>query len=181
MARRHPVRESRSNGRRADEHVHQCPRALPLAPSVFPRFSPAKPSRSPGFRVAWGSHDPGLGVGRVGAGGCPPAPPSEPYVKVSLHTAQVFIRRAAIGLTRGDGTPLGRTGTQPPRRCAPLGHSFETHQPTGVGRHLRSQRTAVRGTFLPFQTRPTWAYPVHYAPALASSVLPMLLPGPALR
>src|SRR5439155_17979173 len=30
--------------------------------------------------------------------------------------------------------------------------------------------------FLPFQTRPTWAYPAHYTPALASSVLPMLRP-----
>src|ERR1035437_2510953 len=121
-------------------------------------------------------------VGRVGAGGCPPAPPSEPYLKVSLHTAQVFIRPAAMGLTRGDGTPLGRTGTQPPRRCAPLDHRFETHPPTGIGRPLLSQRTAVRGAFLPFQTRPTWAYPVPYTPALASSVLPMLLPpGPAWR
>jgi hypothetical protein len=30
--------------------------------------------------------------------------------------------------------------------------------------------------FLPFQTRPTWAYPVHYALALASSVIPKLRP-----
>ena len=28
--------------------------------------------------------------------------------------------------------------------------------------------------FLPFQTRPTWAYPAHYTLALASSVFPML-------
>ena len=28
---------------------------------------------------------------------------------------------------------------------------------------------------LPGETRPTWAYPVHYTPALASSVLSMLL------
>jgi hypothetical protein len=124
---------------------------------------------------------PGFMVGRVGAGGCPPAPPSEPYVKVSLHTAQVFIRPAAIGLTRGVRTPLGRTGTQPPRRCAPVGHSFETHQPTGVGRHLLSQRTAVRGAFLPFPTRPTWAYPVRYHRPLLFRSSPCCSPRPALR
>ena len=97
-------------------------------------------------------------------------------MKVSLHTAQVFIRSAPMGLTRGDGTPLGSHGTQPPRRCAPMGHSFEMHQPTGVGRHLLSQRTAVRGAFLPFQTRPTWAYPADYPQALAFSVFPRLRP-----
>src|SRR5271157_5816205 len=29
--------------------------------------------------------------------------------------------------------------------------------------------------FSPFQARPTWAYPAHYKPALASSVIPRLL------
>ena len=56
----------------------------------------------------------------------------------------------------------------------PWGHSSETHQPTGVGRHLLSQLEAVPHVFLPVQTRPTWAYPVRYALALAFSVLPML-------
>jgi hypothetical protein len=35
--------------------------------------------------------------------------------------------------------------------------------------------TMVLRTFLPGETRPTWAYPAHYTPALASSVLSMLL------
>jgi hypothetical protein len=35
-------------------------------------------------------------LGRVGAGGCPPTPPSEPYVKVSLHTAQALIRPVSV-------------------------------------------------------------------------------------
>ena len=34
----------------------------------------------------------------------------------------------------------------------------------------------VPQTFLPFQTRPTWAYPAHYTLALAFSVLPRLRP-----
>ena len=34
----------------------------------------------------------------------------------------------------------------------------------------------VPQTFLPFQARPTWAYPAHYTLALAFSVLPMLRP-----
>ena len=63
-----------------------------------------------------------------------------------------------------------------PPRCtaAPLGRSAETHQPTGVGRHLLSQLVSVPHIFLPFQTRPTWAYPAHYTLALAFSVVPML-------
>ena len=40
------------------------------------------------------------GLGRVGAGGCPPTPPSEPYVKVSLHTAQAVPTGALFAGTR---------------------------------------------------------------------------------
>ncbi len=35
--------------------------------------------------------------------------------------------------------------------------------------------TMVLLVLLPGETRPTWAYPAHYTPALASSVLSMLL------
>src|SRR6266404_370176 len=34
----------------------------------------------------------GLSPSRVGADGCPPAPPLEPYLKVSPHTARALIR-----------------------------------------------------------------------------------------
>ena len=36
--------------------------------------------------------------------------------------------------------------------------------------------TRVLPVLLPSETRPTWAYPAHYTPALASSVLPVLFP-----
>src|SRR3977135_1245462 len=35
--------------------------------------------------------------------------------------------------------------------------------------------TMVLPVFLPGETRPTWAYPEHYTPALASSALSLLL------
>ena len=43
-----------------------------------------------------------------------------------------------------------------------------------------SRFEAVPHTFLPFDTRPTWAYPPHYMTALASSALSMLPPLPRL-
>ena len=63
---------------------------------------------------------------------------------------------------RTEAGQLGSTDQQPRYAVLRLGNSARTHQPTGVGRHLLSQRTAVRGAFLPFPTRPTWAYPVRY-------------------
>ena len=70
--------------------------------------------------------------------------------------------------------PLGNTGMLPKCTAAPLGSGAETHQPTGVGRHLLSQNVSVPHLFSPFQTRPTWAYPAHYTLALAFSAFPML-------
>src|SRR6266404_2312241 len=61
-------------------------------------------------------------------------------------------------------------------RSAPLGSSVRAHQPTGVGRHLLPEFPVVPLVFSPFQTRPTWAYPVHYTLALASSVILLLHP-----
>ena len=43
-----------------------------------------------------------------------------------------------------------------------------------------SRFEAVPQALLPFKTRPTWAYPAHYTPALASSVISMLPPLPRL-
>ena len=65
--------------------------------------------------------------------------------------------------------------------CGRFGlRSFEatvprTHQPTGVDRHLLFSFEAVPHTFLPCQTRPTWAYPAHYTLAFAFSVISRLL------
>ena len=70
---------------------------------------------------------------------------------------------------------LGNTWVVAVGRSAPLGSSAETHQSTCVDRHLLSRLEAVPQCFLPFQTRPTWAYPAALPLALASSVLPMLL------
>ena len=90
---------------------------------------------------------------------------------------------------------LGRTDPRPHRiRELPLipgdhlailigGHdgcvSLETSTPGRINRQASvvicfSQLVSVPHTFLPFQTRPTWAYPAHYVLALASSVIPML-------
>ena len=105
-------------------------------------------------------------------------------MKVSLHNGS-SPHKASL-LSRGDprpggqanppAKPLGNTGMPPRCTAAPLGRSAETHQPTGVGRHLLSQLVSVPHIFLPFQTRPTWAYPAHYMLALAFSVIPMLRP-----
>jgi hypothetical protein len=62
------------------------------------------------------------------------------------------------------------------------------HWATATGRTKRlasliicfSRLEAVPHTILPFDTRPTWAYPAHYTPALASSALSMLPPLPRL-
>ena len=70
--------------------------------------------------------------------------------------------------------PLGNTGMLPKCTAAPWDSGAETHQPTGVGRHLLSQNVSVPHMFSPFQTRPTWAYPARYTLALAFSVFPML-------
>src|SRR6266550_5134423 len=61
-----------------------------------------------------------------------------------------------------------------------MGDSSGTHQATGVARHLLFPFEAVPHTLLPFKTRPTWAYPVRYTPALASSVISMLFLLPRL-
>ena len=58
--------------------------------------------------------------------------------------------------------------------------SLETSTPGRINRQASvvicfSQLVSVPHTFLPFQTRPTWAYPAHYTLAFASSVLPRLL------
>ena len=61
-----------------------------------------------------------------------------------------------------------------------MGDSSGTHQATGVAGHLLFPFEAVPHTLLPFKTRPTWAYPVRYTPALASSVISMLFLLPRL-
>src|SRR5437867_8942721 len=59
--------------------------------------------------------------------------------------------------------------------CAPLGNSLGCTKRQVSLIHCNSQFEAVHKLFSPFQTRPTWAYPTHYMPAFASSVIPMLL------
>ena len=126
---------------------------------------------------------------RVEAGCCQPAPLSEPYMKVSLHTAQALIRPALpLRLTRGSAdkktyppTHLAILGMQPKCAAAPVGNSSETHQPTGVGRHLLSQWVSVLQTLLPFQTRPTWAYPARYHWPWLFRSSQCCAPRPALR
>ena len=43
----------------------------------------------------------------------------------------------------------------------------------GIARHLHFPVEAVPQALLPFKTRSTWAYPIHYRPALVSSILSM--------
>jgi hypothetical protein len=52
----------------------------------------------------------------------------------------------------------------------------ETHQSTGVDRHLLFSVKTVLSTLWQPETRSTWAYPDHYSPALAYSILS--LPSP---
>ena len=85
---------------------------------------------------------------RVGPSGHPLRPPSEPCVKVSLHTAQAFLRTSRLRnvplLDKFDasgGRIVIRSGNLAILvcgrfRCAPLGDSSGTHQATGVARHL---------------------------------------------
>jgi len=80
-------------------------------------------------------------------------------MKVSLHTAQALIRPALpLRLTRGSAdkktyppTHLAILGLQPKCAAAPVGNSSETHQPTGVGRHLLSQWVSVLQTLCHFR------------------------------
>lgn len=102
-------------------------------------------------------------------------------MKVSLHTAQA--------------SPTGVSGCEPPavfalairtcsrRTCWPiaiqlmafqlLGRSKDASAPGGAVICF-SFFTMVLLVLLPGETRPTWAYPLHYTVALASSVLSML-------
>src|SRR5207247_3711515 len=64
--------------------------------------------------------------------------------------------------------------------CAPLGDNSGTHRATGVARHLLFPVGGGSTCFVPFDTWPTWAYPSHYMPALASSAFSMLAPLPCL-
>jgi hypothetical protein len=64
--------------------------------------------------------------------------------------------------------------------CRTLDDSAGTHQATGVARHLLFPIKRFHRLFSPCQTRPTWAYPAHYTPAFASSVISMLRLLPCL-
>ena len=66
------------------------------------------------------------------------------------------------------------------RDCAPLGNSLGCTKRQVSLIHCNSQFEAVHKLFSPFQTRPMWAYPTHYMPAFASSVIPLLLLQPCL-
>ena len=61
-------------------------------------------------------------------------------------------------------------------RRAPWGNSTGRHQATGVAHHLLLPLEGVPLTLLPGDTRSTWAYPIHYRPALAFSILSRPLP-----
>ena len=61
------------------------------------------------------------------------------------------------------------------RDCAPLGNSLGCTKRQVSLIYCNSQLKRFHKLFSPFQTRPTWAYPTHYMPAFASSVIPMLL------
>jgi len=78
----------------------------------------------------------------------PPTPPSEPCVKVSLHTARAWLRPGSYKPTHCSMKPIAssRRSVVPSGslailgcgrlRCAPLGDSSGTHQATGVAHHL---------------------------------------------
>ena len=78
----------------------------------------------------------------------PPTPPSEPCVKVSLHTARACLRPGSYEPTHYSMKPTAssRRSVVPSGslailgcgrlRCAPLGDSSGTHQATGVAHHL---------------------------------------------
>src|SRR6267154_6690194 len=66
------------------------------------------------------------------------------------------------------------------RDCAPLGNSFGCTGRQASLVYCNSQLNRFHRLFSPFQTRPTWACPTHYVPALASSAIPRLLLPPCL-
>ena len=66
------------------------------------------------------------------------------------------------------------------RDCAPLGNSLGCTKRQVSLIYCNSQLKRFHKLFSPFQTRPTWAYPTHYMPAFASSVIPRLLLPPCL-
>jgi hypothetical protein len=87
---------------------------------------------------------------------------------------------------------LGNTHLQPPDLLPYAGpvNGFPAVRPLGVRRISADcvgpvicilSVPMVLQVLLPGLTRPTWAYPEHYTPALAFSVLPMLFLQPALR
>jgi hypothetical protein len=119
---------------------------------------------------------------RVGAGGYPPTPPSEPYLRVSPHTAQVLIRPAvSLADPLPDPRPvavrqLGHTHRQPRYAVLLCGDSSGTPQPPGGGCHLLSRTnggsTGSLAIANPTDVGLSSALPL----ALASSVIPRLRP-----
>ena len=97
---------------------------------------------------------------RVGASGYPLTPPSEPCVKVSLHTARIWQRPIPVGLTRGAMKPetlherlTASSGNlaildRGREHCLALDGSAGTHPATCVAGHLLFPVNTVPPTVL---------------------------------
>ena len=122
----------------------------------------------------------------------PPTPPSEPCVKITLHTARAWLRPGSykpthcsmkpIASSRRSVVPSGRLAILGcgRLRCAPLGDSSGTHQATGVAHHLLFPVEGGSTDSLAMPDLADVGISGALPPVLASSAISMLCLAPCL-